>query len=192
MTEEPEPDYLDEFVDNLMHLTGGRNLRREAAALRGDYLTRWMDLELNLDELISEYLEVPDHRRRDMTDGFLPLIASVRAKVDFLRIVVERVDSASQAYQLVRQAQELRNKLAHRPANFAAATTEVSAGAIPFVAYRRGVESVVYVTPSEALELVSAAKEAVFQLTLRARPDYLDRMRKRVESWTDAMPSGEE
>ena len=180
MSEEITPDVLDEVAEDLKVHTGGRNLRREASALRGAYLTKWMDLELNLDELIAEYLEIPDSKRGAMTDGLLPLVASARAKVEFLNIVVKRVDPDSNAYRLTRKAQETRNALAHRPANFATISDEVVAGAIPFFVYKHGVRQPAYLTANDALALVESANEAIFNLTMKARPDYLERMRKRT------------
>ena len=170
---------LDDFADKLSALNGGRNLRQEAAALRGAYLTRWMDLELNLDELIAEYLEVPEGKRDIMTDGFLPLITSARMKVEFLNIVVKRVDPDSDAYRLTRKAQETRNALAHRPANFTFVSPEAAAGAIPFYVYRHGVHQTTPITARDALALVDSANDAIFDLTVKARPDYLERMQER-------------
>lgn len=188
MSDDIPQSALDDIVEGLKEHVGGRNLRKEATALRGSYLTRWMDLELNLDMLICEYLEVPENKVADMTDGLLPLIASARAKVEFLNIIVKRVDPESNAYKLTRKAQETRNALAHRPASFASLSNEVMSGAIPFLVYRHGVEQLSHIRTDEALALVDEANEAVFQLTLKARPDYLDRMRTRAGLTDEADP----
>jgi hypothetical protein len=180
MSESHELDALDEVAEDLAKYNGGRNLRKEASSLRGTYLSRWMDLELNLDELITEYLEIPDQKRDDMSDGLLPAITSVNAKIEFLRIIVQRVNPASRAYSLTRKAQMTRNALAHRAANWADVSPNVQAGAIGVVDYKNGRRRVTYILPSEALQDLRAAAEAIFELTLEARPDYVDRMKART------------
>lgn len=183
MTEKSdELDGLDRIAEDLRELHGGRNLRTETAQLRGRYLSGWTDLELNLDELITEYLEVPDWKRDDMTDGLLPAITSVNAKVEFLKIIVQRVDPSSEAYSLTQKAQVTRNALAHRAAGWAHVSPEIQAGAVPVVDYKQGRQRVTYIQPSEALLGLRAAVEAIFQLTLRARPDYVDRLKARAIS----------
>lgn len=184
MSESHELDTLDQIAEALKEYNGGRNLRTEAASLRGMYLSRWMDLELNLDELITEYLEVPDAKRDDMTDGLLAAITSVNAKVEFLKIIVHRVDPSSRAHSLTQKAQTTRNVLAHRAANWGDASPEVQDGAIGVVDYKHGRQRITYVLPSEALAVVREAAEAIFELTVKARPDYIDRMKARtVASW---------
>jgi hypothetical protein len=183
MTEKSqELDELDSIAEYLRELQGGRNLRTETAQLRGRYLSGWMDLELNLDELITEYLEVPDGKRDDMTDGLLPAITSVNAKVEFLKIIVQRVDPSSEAYSLTQKAQLTRNALAHRAAGWAEVSPEVQAGAVPVVDYKHGRRRVTYIQPNEALRGLRAAAEAIFQLTVMARPDYVDRLKARALS----------
>lgn len=180
MPESHELDALDQVAEDLAKYNGGRNLREEASSLRGIYLSRWMDLELNLDELITEYLEVPDEKRDDMSDGLLPAITSVNAKIEFLKIVVQRVDPASKAHSLTHKAQMTRNQLAHRAANWADVSPNVRAGAIGVVDYKHGRRRVTYILPSEALTELRAAAEAIFELTIVARPDYVERMRART------------
>ena len=48
MNDDAPSNYLDKVAEELAAI-GGLNVRHEAARLRGAYLTRWMDLELNRD-----------------------------------------------------------------------------------------------------------------------------------------------
>ena len=139
-----------------------------------------MDLELNLDELIAEYLEIPESKRSAIPMGSYHSSHRHVRRSNFYNIVVKRVDPDSDAYRLTRKAQETRNALAHRPANFATISDEVVAGAIPFVVYKHGLRQPAYITAHDALALVDSANEAIFNLTVKARPDYLERMKKRT------------
>ncbi|MFC7595770.1 hypothetical protein ACFQU3_10665 [Terrabacter sp. GCM10028922] len=189
MEDDHEDDALDQIAEDFKKYTGGRNMRTEAAALRGTYLSRWMDLELNLDELITEYLEVPDSKREDMTDGLLPEIMSVNVKVEFLELIVRRVDPTSKAHTLTRQAQVIRNALAHKAANWADISPEVQAGAIAVVNYKGGRRRTTYIEPNVALSGLKAAIDAIYELTLKARPDYVERMKARTRAAIGAGPS---
>lgn len=186
MRDDAPSNYLDEVAEELAAI-GGLNVRQEAARLRGAYLSRWMDLEFNLDELIAEYLEVPESKRSAMIEGFLPLVASARAKVEFVNISVKRVDPDSDAYRLARKAQETRNALAHRAAPLAHIPSAGEAASIPFYIYRHGEQQRTHIVADEALALVDAANEAIFQLTLKARPDYTERQHQRTLDMVENM-----
>jgi len=94
VTDDARRNVLDELAEQF---GGGRNPRKEAEALRGRFLTLWMDFEVSLDTAIGEFLEVPEHRWDAMEYGLLALLPTGR-KVDFLQIVVKSVDPASDAF----------------------------------------------------------------------------------------------
>jgi hypothetical protein len=191
MTEDYPASTLDELFDSFG--PGIRNVRREAERLRGTYLTRWMDFEEFVDALIGEYLEVPEHREADMIRGLLPLLPSGR-KIEFIQTVVKRVDPTSDAYTLANQALVNRNALAHRPASYIKGI-DTDGDDIPVLHFKGGEERVTYINGGDALTLLDRAGESVFNLTMLARPDYLDRLKARTEQWDrdhDGRPHGEE
>ena len=176
MTDDARRNVLDELAEQF---GGGRNPRKEAEALRGRFLTLWMDFEVSLDTAIGEFLEVPEHRWDAMEYGLLPLLPAGR-KVDFLQIVVKSVDPASDAFQLSKRALALRNGLAHRPAAISVLAERMIEGKIPTYAYKNGEARLVQLDARDALDELERAHESVTELHLKARPDYIDRMKARA------------
>jgi hypothetical protein len=171
---------MDEYADKFSE--GGRNMRQEAEGLRGRFLTLWMDFEVGLDNIIGEYLEVPECRWDDMVFGLLPLLPAGK-KVGFLQIIVKSVDPESDAHSLTHQALVFRNALAHHRAPIAVRSEFLVADHIPTVVYKNGEARVVSIDGDHALRVLEMAQTSVHRLLVKARPDYYERMKARAERW---------